>query len=137
MVHGYMECLVDGTARTKRPSRGVKRSAQATPSGAPTQAPKVTRVKTPERDPTQRSGPQPSAARSAEARPWTPPAGSWEDDVASIDACQFDPDGDHTFYIAWANGQKTKHGAWVLYQKCPQKASLRRLLVSSLPRRLD
>ncbi|KAF5257290.1 hypothetical protein FOXYS1_12193 [Fusarium oxysporum] len=51
---------------------------------------------------------------------WTPPPGSWEEYI-EIDDCQGDNDGNLIVYLAWKNGQRTKHGTQVIYEKCPQK----------------
>ncbi|KEY66831.1 hypothetical protein S7711_05186 [Stachybotrys chartarum IBT 7711] len=52
---------------------------------------------------------------------WSPPAGSWEDEIESIDACEDGGSGKLTVYLIWKNGQKTKHDTSVIYKKCPQK----------------
>ncbi|KAJ0132841.1 hypothetical protein HZ326_24095 [Fusarium oxysporum f. sp. albedinis] len=51
---------------------------------------------------------------------WTPPPGSWEEYI-EIDDCQGDNDGNLIVYLTWKNGQRTKHGTQVIYEKCPQK----------------
>lgn len=55
---------------------------------------------------------------------WKPPAGSWEDDVDTIDACHDENSGKLIVYLTWKNGQKTQHETKVIYQRCPQKVSL-------------
>ncbi|SPJ79167.1 related to chromatin-associated swi6 protein [Fusarium torulosum] len=57
----------------------------------------------------------------ATAKKWSPPSGSWEDEIETIDACEKDNDGYLIVYIIWKNGQKTKHGTEIVYKKCPQK----------------
>ncbi|KAI8648272.1 Chromo domain-containing protein [Fusarium keratoplasticum] len=52
---------------------------------------------------------------------WKPPLGSWEDEVEKIDGGEEDDNGKLIIYIIWKNGQETKHGAPVIYKKCPQK----------------
>lgn len=52
---------------------------------------------------------------------WSPPAGSWEDEIEAIDACEDEGSGKLMVYLIWKNGQKTKHETPVIYKKCPQK----------------
>ncbi|KAG5933483.1 hypothetical protein E4U53_000979 [Claviceps sorghi] len=52
---------------------------------------------------------------------WAPPAGSWEDEIATIDACQGQGSGRLTVFLIWKNGKKTRHDTSVIYKKCPQK----------------
>ncbi|KAI1341263.1 heterochromatin protein one [Xylariaceae sp. FL0016] len=58
---------------------------------------------------------------SASVRTWKPPAGSWEDDIESIDACHDENTGKLIVYLTWKNGRKTQHDTKVIYQRCPQK----------------
>jgi chromobox protein 1 len=58
---------------------------------------------------------------TATAKKWSPPAGSWEDEISSIDACEDEGSGKLVVYLVWKNGQKTKHETPVIYKKCPQK----------------
>ncbi len=62
-----------------------------------------------------------SATPPASARSWKPPAGSWEDEIESIDACHDEHTGKLMVYLTWKNGQKTQHDTKVIYQRCPQK----------------
>lgn len=55
------------------------------------------------------------------AKKWSPPSGSWEDEIEMIDAGEEDNDGHLIVFLTWKNGQKTKHGTDVIYKKCPQK----------------
>ncbi|KJZ78453.1 hypothetical protein HIM_01844 [Hirsutella minnesotensis 3608] len=57
----------------------------------------------------------------ATAKKWSPPAGSWEDEIESIDACEDEGSGKLVVYLIWKNGRKTKHDTTVIYKKCPQK----------------
>ncbi|PHH87707.1 hypothetical protein CDD83_8510 [Cordyceps sp. RAO-2017] len=57
----------------------------------------------------------------ASAKKWSPPAGSWEDEIESIDACEDEGSGKLVVYLIWKNGRKTKHDTSVIYKKCPQK----------------
>ncbi|KAJ6439188.1 NACHT domain-containing protein [Purpureocillium lavendulum] len=55
------------------------------------------------------------------AAEWTPPAGSWEDEIDSITGFDDENGGKLTVYLAWKNGKKTQHPTAVVYGKCPQK----------------
>ncbi|CAM1502295.1 Fc.00g042790.m01.CDS01 [Cosmosporella sp. VM-42] len=55
------------------------------------------------------------------AMKWSPPAGSWEDEIETIDACEDEGSGKLVVYLIWKNGSKTKHDTQVIYKKCPQK----------------
>lgn len=57
----------------------------------------------------------------ATMKKWSPPAGSWEDDIETIDACEDEGSGKLVVYLIWKNGQKTKHDTQTIYKKCPQK----------------
>lgn len=58
---------------------------------------------------------------SAVPTAWSPPAGSWEDEIASIDSCEFADGGVLVVSVTWKNGRRTKHGTTLIYKKCPQK----------------
>ena len=58
---------------------------------------------------------------SATAKQWSPPSGSWEDEIETIDGCEEDDNGKLVVYLIWKNSQKTKHDTQVIYKKCPQK----------------
>ncbi|RKU49321.1 hypothetical protein DL546_009842 [Coniochaeta pulveracea] len=60
----------------------------------------------------------PATAKRAE---WKPPGGSWEDEVADLDACEDEDTGKLMVYLTWKNGQKTQHETSVIYKRCPQK----------------
>lgn len=76
-----------------------------------------------------RNGTHPGdSAPPATAEKWSPPAGSWEDEIDTIDACEDEGSGRLVVYLVWKNGRKTKHDTKVIYKKCPQKVSRRRLL---------
>lgn len=76
---------------------------------------------------TKRSRKNGAAAHPADSTPpasskkWSPPAGSWEDEIESIDACEDEGNGKLVVYLIWKNGRKTKHETSVIYKKCPQK----------------
>jgi hypothetical protein len=59
----------------------------------------------------------------ATAKKWSPPAGSWEDEIETIDACEEEGSGKLVVYLIWKNGNKTKHDTQIIYKKCPQKVS--------------
>jgi len=58
---------------------------------------------------------------SVEAALWRPPPGSWENDIADLDACEDEETGKLMVYLTWKNGKKTQHETPVIYQRCPQK----------------
>ncbi|KAF4441201.1 chromatin-associated swi6 [Fusarium acutatum] len=62
-----------------------------------------------------------NSATPATAKNWSPPAGSWEEDIETIDACEDEGSGKLIVYLIWKNGRKTKHDTDVIYKKCPQK----------------
>ncbi|KPM35527.1 hypothetical protein AK830_g11032 [Neonectria ditissima] len=69
-----------------------------------------------------RSGTHPSQTTPpVTTKKWSPPAGSWEDEIETIDACEDEGSGKLVVYLIWKNGQKTKHDTAVIYKKCPQK----------------
>ncbi|KAL6892764.1 hypothetical protein HDV57DRAFT_513053 [Trichoderma longibrachiatum] len=95
---------------TQEASRGKKRgrTTSATP-GATTKR-------------SRRNGTHPGdSAPPATADKWSPPAGSWEDEIQTIDACEDEGSGRLVVYLVWKNGRKTKHDTKVIYKKCPQK----------------
>ncbi|KAK4232593.1 hypothetical protein QBC38DRAFT_463215 [Podospora fimiseda] len=63
----------------------------------------------------------PNTPASVEAVQWRPPAGSWENDIADLDACEDEDTGRLMVYLTWKNGKKTQHETPVIYQRCPQK----------------
>ncbi|KAL6874941.1 hypothetical protein J3F83DRAFT_712884 [Trichoderma novae-zelandiae] len=96
--------------QTQEAARGKKRgrTASATP-GATTKR-------------SRRNGTHPGdSAPPATADKWSPPAGSWEDEIQTIDACEDEGSGRLVVYLVWKNGRKTKHDTKVIYKKCPQK----------------
>ncbi|SPO04946.1 related to chromatin-associated swi6 protein [Cephalotrichum gorgonifer] len=60
-------------------------------------------------------------ATGGKAGAWQPPAGSWEDHIESIDACEDESTGKLVVFLNWKNGKKTKHNTEVVYRRCPQK----------------
>jgi chromobox protein 1 len=67
----------------------------------------------------------------ATSKEWSPPAGSWEDEIETIDACEDEGIGKLVVYLIWKNGQKTKHDTQTIYKKCPQKVCCRLFLGSA------
>ncbi|KAF9772744.1 hypothetical protein IL306_009527 [Fusarium sp. DS 682] len=57
----------------------------------------------------------------AAMKKWSPPSGSWEDEIEKIDACEEEDNGKLIVYLIWKNGQKTNHETQIIYEKCPQK----------------
>lgn len=104
---GGREAIFDETAKA---SRGKKRArgGAAAASSASTGGTKRTK----------RGHPADSEAPAS--KKWSPPAGSWEDDVKSIDTCE-EIQNKLMVFLDWKNGQKTKHPTEVIYKKCPQK----------------
>lgn len=63
------------------------------------------------------------AVPRAPEKKWYPPAGSWEDDIESIDGFDEDGRGKFMVFLCWKNGKKTKHGIDIVHKKCPQMVS--------------
>ncbi|KHO01800.1 heterochromatin protein one [Metarhizium album ARSEF 1941] len=100
---------------TEKAARGRKRGRAASSAGAAAAA--TTTAKR-----SRKNGTHPrDSAPPASAKPWQPPAGSWEEEIATIDACEDEGKGKLVVYLIWKNGQKTKHETSVIYKKCPQK----------------
>jgi chromobox protein 1 len=57
----------------------------------------------------------------ATEKDWSPPSGSWEDEIEIIDAREVGGNGKLVVYLIWKNGEKTKHDTQIIYKKCPQK----------------
>lgn len=68
---------------------------------------------------------------SVKAVEWKPPAGSWEDHIANIDACEDEITHKLMVYLTWKNGHKTVHDTKTVYQRCPQKVCYSQNLVPS------
>ncbi|KAG5999098.1 hypothetical protein E4U54_002066 [Claviceps lovelessii] len=97
--------------QTEKAARGKKRGRGA--SNAASNSTKRAR-----KNGTHPSDSTPPASASQE---WAPPAGSWEDEIATIDACQGQGSGRLTVFLIWKNGKKTRHDTSIIYKKCPQK----------------
>lgn len=61
---------------------------------------------------------EPQTAKNAA---WKPPAGSWEEHIAQLDACEDEDTHKLMVYLTWKNGHKTQHTTDVIYKRCPQK----------------
>lgn len=57
----------------------------------------------------------------ATSKKFAPPAGSWEDEVESVEASQDEGSGKLMVYLTWKNGNKTRHETHVVNKKLPQK----------------
>ena len=55
---------------------------------------------------------------------FTPPSGSWEDEIKAVDAAE-GAEGQVQVYLTWRNGQKTQHPLETCYKRCPQKVFTR------------
>jgi len=58
---------------------------------------------------------------STEESQFRPPAGSWEDHVQTIDACEDESSGKIIVYLSWKSGDKSRHDTATVYKRCPQK----------------
>ncbi|KAI9900667.1 hypothetical protein N3K66_004929 [Trichothecium roseum] len=105
---GGREAIFDETAKASRGKKRARGGAAAAVSTASTGGTKRTK----------RGHPADSEAPAS--KKWSPPAGSWEDDVKSIDTCE-EIQNKLMVFLDWKNGQKTKHPTEVIYKKCPQK----------------
>lgn len=55
------------------------------------------------------------------AREWRPPAGTWEEEIDTIDDLEDDKDNNSFIvYVTWKNGHRTKHRISTLFGRCPQ-----------------
>ena len=60
---------------------------------------------------------------------WSPPPGSWENDVQQIETVDenINPKTgakERWGFVLWKNGSRTQHPLELIYRKCPQKVSL-------------
>ncbi|XEV03810.1 hypothetical protein FSHL1_009097 [Fusarium sambucinum] len=93
----------------------TKKRRRATNGGTPSTAASIT--KRSRRGDTHPANTTPPAT----SKPWSPPAGSWEDEIESIELEEDENIGKIIVYLRWKNGKKTKHDTDVVYRKCPQK----------------
>jgi len=106
---GGRDKLYDETSKAlKTKKRG--RPAASTPSG--------TSAKKARKNGDHPADSDPPAALTK--KQWKPPAGSWENDVQTVDMYR-DENGNLMIYLTWKNGEKTQHAAKQAYQRCPQK----------------
>ncbi|KAK2595421.1 hypothetical protein QQS21_006831 [Conoideocrella luteorostrata] len=96
--------------QTEKAARGKKRGRGSSSIGAATS-------KRPRKTSTHPADSSPPASK----KNWSPPSGSWEDEIATIDACESEAGGKLIVYLIWRNGKKTKHDTSIIYKKCPQK----------------
>ncbi|KAK4190979.1 hypothetical protein QBC35DRAFT_45322 [Podospora australis] len=108
---GGREALFDSVKGLKSKKRGRPGSTAGTPQ------PKNNKR-------SKRNGSHPGDSEppaSVTSARWKPPAGSWEDHIAQLDACEDEESGKLMVYLTWKNGQKTQHETSVIYSRCPQK----------------
>ncbi|KAK7417392.1 hypothetical protein QQZ08_011644 [Neonectria magnoliae] len=106
---GGREVIFEETEKASK-SKKRRRAANGTPSSTKR---------------SRRNGAHPSETTPpVTTKKWSPPAGSWEDEIETIDACEDEGSGKLIVYLIWKNGQKTKHDTAVIYKKCPQKAQM-------------
>lgn len=108
---GGRDAILDETTKA---SRGKKRGK---PSGAAsgTDTPASTKR-------SRKSAGHPADAPApASSKPWSPPAGSWEDEIEEIQTEKDPTTSKLIVYLLWKNGKRTKHDTSVIYKKCPQK----------------
>lgn len=111
------EYFEDIGGRPEKPGKGIKRKAgPATAPKSETATPNATTKRA------RRPADEPAAI------PWSPPAGSWEDEVSHIDTVEQSLDSrtgkEGKFaYLVWNNQKKTQHPLKHTYTKCPQKVS--------------
>lgn len=58
---------------------------------------------------------------SAAEDTWRPPAGSWEDDIETVDVYKDTEMGRLVVCFTWKSGRKTQHDTQVAYKRAPQK----------------
>ncbi|KAI4598253.1 hypothetical protein KJ359_003137 [Pestalotiopsis sp. 9143b] len=107
-VGGRDKIISDSKTGTTKKKRGRPAATNNTPTNG---------AKRTKRDAHPASGTPPASITKA----WTPPAGSWEDHVAAIDALNDDNTGKLIVYLTWRNGHKTQHEPKIVYSRCPQK----------------
>jgi chromobox protein 1 len=65
------------------------------------------------------------APESARAAQWKPPQGSWEEHIATLDACMDEEADKIMCFLTWKNGHKTQHDTSVLHLRAPLKVGIR------------
>ncbi|KAK7935495.1 hypothetical protein PG985_000990 [Apiospora marii] len=109
---GGREKILDETEAAATQKSAKKRGRPAGSSGTPANGKRTKRGSHPA------SQTPPASVSSKE---WKPPAGSWEDEVAYVDACHDENTGKLLVYLTWKNGHKTQHDLKVVYSRCPQQ----------------
>ena len=66
----------------------------------------------------------------AKGAAFKPPTGSWEDEVAAVDAAE-GTDGTIRIYLTWKHGERTQHPKEQVYRRCPQKVADLQLVFES------
>lgn len=108
---GGREAILEETEKAAK-SKKRRRSTNGTPNTSTNTSTKRSR----------QNGAHPKdSTPPVSTKKWSPPAGSWEDEIDTIDACEDEGSGKLVVYLIWKNGQKTKHDTQVIYKKCPQK----------------
>lgn len=85
------------------------------------------------RQSTTKSEPSPEPVkRMKKAKEWSPPQGSWEDEIEYVDTVEqrVDPKSGQLVkfgYLRWKNGFQTTHPLPLIYRKLPQKVGPPRL----------
>lgn len=103
---------------TKKALNSKKRGRKSTASAGGDATPQQTQKRSRKNGSHPRDSEEPLTSRQAA---WKPPAGSWEDHIAQLDACEDEETGKLMVYLTWKNGHKTQHETQVIYQRCPQK----------------
>ena len=119
-VGGRDRILNDGfedVEKEKKP-RGKKRGRASTATATPDNK---TNGKKARKESSHPASSTPPASKTKVA--WTPPTGSWEDDVREISACE-GTDGEINVYLTWNSGHRTQHSLEQIYKRCPQKVSI-------------
>ncbi|PHH74962.1 hypothetical protein CDD82_4647 [Ophiocordyceps australis] len=104
---GGRDSIFEETEKAVRSKKRSRASGGATPASAKR---------------SRKNGTHPSEMTPpATSKKWSPPAGSWEDEIETIDACEAEGNGKLVVYLIWKNGRKTRHDTSIIYKKCPQK----------------
>lgn len=110
---GGREALIEAWEGKKAAAKKGKKRGRAETNGSSGAGAKRGRKEHPA------SGPRSASARSAEFKP---PAGSWEDVVKHIDACEGE-EGSVIVYLTWESGHRSQHSLAQVYKRCPQRVS--------------
>ena len=76
--------------------------------------------------------PSAPAKRIKKEKGWSPPPGSWENDVQQIETVDENVNSEtgekeRWAFVLWKNGSRTQHPLDMIYRKCPQKVRSRTL----------